>query len=171
MRSAFGYRLAGNKDTLTLSQQVPDQIADGVRLPCAWRTLKRALRHVPRVCRAIRICSGFAGLLRRTCPLPLRPGHLRFASCSLVTGIWDSSPTMFQERPRQVFARPKIRQDALNGSGESQGASFARNRKRGRARWQGSFCSTSGAVSSLKSPRGDNWMTSRFRNPGCRTIQ
>src|SRR6267378_1530691 len=112
-------RLAGYQHTLALCQQMPDQIADCVRLAGAWRAL---YQYSPVQFQLLRNSNLFRvrGLTQQNFSRSF--GRLNYGWLHLlrhtIRGFFADD---VQERPRQIFPRAQVRQDALNGSRESQG--------------------------------------------------
>ena len=97
-----------------------DQIADGMRLSSARRALNQhaavffELFGDPYL-------FGICGLAQENIGIGLAvsvPGGVRFAGVGN-RGFFSHN---IQERPRQIFARSKVRENALDSSGEAQGA-------------------------------------------------
>ena len=113
-------RVAGNQNTFSLRQQMPDKIADGVGFAGAGRTLHQ---HASVLFQLLGDANlfGIGGLAQENFRFRLGKaarGCVRFGRVS--NGRFFAHDV--QERPRQIFASAQVRQDAFDGGGETQRA-------------------------------------------------
>ena len=111
-------------------------------------------------CWAIRICSGFAGLLNSTSP-SVWAKSFADGFVPAAPEIGDSSPTIFSsDQGKSSRVRRSARMPSIAAANPNV---RARRKSSGSRPMQGSFTSVSGARSSRNSPRGESSTTRRFR--------
>ncbi len=112
--------VAGDEDTFSLSQQMADQISDGVRFSRARRALNQdaaVFLELPGNANLL----GVSGLAEKNCGVGFAVAIRRRIGFSVVRkGRFLAND--IQERPGQIFASAKVHQDAFDSGGESQSA-------------------------------------------------
>src|SRR5262249_47196355 len=115
--------MAGDQDTLALSQQMPDQVSDGVCFSCAGRTLNQnaavpfQLLSDPDLCGVCRFAE------KHICLRRARGWQARrqLVVSSFSREDWRSFSHNVQQGPWQFASRAQVLEHSFNSRGKTQG--------------------------------------------------
>ncbi len=146
-------RMAGDEDALSLGQQVPNEVSDGVRLSRAWRALNQHATVLLELLGNANLL-GIRGFAEKNLGVGFTVTIGRRIRFSSVSGRGDSSPTILRsDQGKSSRVRRSARMPSI-------AAAYPRVRARrnriGSRPIRGSLASAAGARSSSNSPRGES---------------